>query len=281
MSSGTVPRVQCSAMNKFNRRCLHFTNMGMLCWQHAKKDQGVRIAPSKVKDAKLGLFATRKFKEGERIVPFTGVKKHTTRDIGGEYLLKVDRDKYIDAANPNTAAGRYVNESLNGDPGRNNAEFVYSTVHKTAGLKALETIKPGKEIMADYGNHFWSARHKFIKARKIKNRAPAIAAPLPVIRGIVPRRLPAAPAPAPPAPAPPAPPAPAVSAPAAPARPAPAAPLPIIRGIVPRRLPGAPAPASSARRIIPVPVSVPAPSKAAQRASMRGRGCFDWTQFTR
>ena len=167
MSSATVPRVQCSAMNKYNRRCLHFTNASMFCWQHQKKVSGVRVAPSKIKDADMGLFAAKKFEKGDRISGITGAKVNTNREISGEHLYQIDRNKYIDAKRVTGAPGRYANESMAGDPGHNNAKVVYSIRQKTAGLIATKKIKPGKEIYADYGNHFWGKKYKYIKAERI------------------------------------------------------------------------------------------------------------------
>ena len=197
MQSTQVPRSQCIAFTKYNRRCLHMTNQGTMCHQHLKKDQGTRVAPSNIQGAKMGLFATREFKKGAQVATFSGARKHTTQNIKGDYVLKIDRDKYIDAKSPNTDVGRYVNESLSGDPGRNNSEFVYDTRNKIAGLKALEKIKAGKEIMADYGKNFWRDRaNKFITSRKLRIRAPvpppvqtrAAPAPAPARVQIVPRR---------------------------------------------------------------------------------------------
>jgi hypothetical protein len=167
MSSATVPRVQCSAMNKYNRRCLHFTNSSMYCWQHQKKVSGVRIAPSKIKGADMGLFAAKLFKKGDRISGITGNKVNTNREISGEHLYRIDRNKYIDAKKVTGAPGRYANDSREGDPGHNNARLVYSVKQKVAGLIAKEKIKPGKEIMADYGNHFFGKKYKYIKLKQI------------------------------------------------------------------------------------------------------------------
>ena len=180
MQSTQVPRSQCIAFTKYNRRCLHMTNQGTMCHQHLKKDQGTRVAPSTIQGAKMGLFATREFKKGSQVATFSGAKKHTTASVKGDYVLKIDRDKYIDAKSPNTDVGRYVNESLSGDPGRNNSEFVYDTRNKIAGLKALENIKAGREIMADYGKNFWRDRaNKFITSRKLRvHPVPQMAAPV-------------------------------------------------------------------------------------------------------
>ncbi len=145
----------------------------------------------------MGLFAAKKFKDGDNIAAITGKRVNAAREISGEYLYRLEENKYTDAKKATTAAGRYANESMAGDPGRNNAEIVYNVKHKRAGIKATETIKPGAEICVDYGNHFWGKKYKYIKMRKVAipqepSRAAALIAPV----GVVPRRLPAAPAPA-------------------------------------------------------------------------------------
>lgn len=102
-----------------------------------------------VKRAKagLGLFATCRFKSGDRIIQYKGerVALADTRD-NAKYLMSFDDTTVIDGkARDNTA--RYINHSC-----KPNAEAI---VDGEVFIYARRSIKPGEEITIHYGREYW------------------------------------------------------------------------------------------------------------------------------
>ncbi len=96
----------------------------------------------------LGLFATRPIKKNSRIVEYKGplldTKEANKREQRGSlYLYEVNGRWTIDGSPRNNVA-RYANHSCNP-----NADS-YSVKLKVF-LRALRNIKPGEEIVYDYG----------------------------------------------------------------------------------------------------------------------------------
>jgi SET domain-containing protein len=96
----------------------------------------------------LGLFATRPIKKNSRIVEYKGpllaTKEANKREQRGSlYLYEVNRRWTIDGS-PRNNISRYANHSCNP-----NADS-YSVKLKVF-LRALRNIKPGEEIVYDYG----------------------------------------------------------------------------------------------------------------------------------
>ena len=96
----------------------------------------------------LGLFATRPIKKRSRIAEYKGpllatklANKLETR--GNRYLYEINKRWTIDGS-PRSNIARYANHSCNP-----NAE-TYDVKHRVF-LRALRNIKPGEEIVYDYG----------------------------------------------------------------------------------------------------------------------------------
>jgi SET domain-containing protein len=96
----------------------------------------------------LGLFATRPIKKRGRIAEYTGkilnfkdAEKAEAR--GNRYLYEISKNFTIDGAARHNI-GRYFNHSCNP-----NAD-TYSVKHRVF-IRALRNIKPGEEIVYDYG----------------------------------------------------------------------------------------------------------------------------------
>ena len=62
----------CTGYTKKGTRCRRKTQKGTLCFQHLKSVKHLKITKSGIKDAKLGLFATDKFKKGQQIDQYKG-----------------------------------------------------------------------------------------------------------------------------------------------------------------------------------------------------------------
>ena len=99
----------------------------------------------------LGLFATRLIKKRTRIAEYKGpilaaddAEKAERR--GNRYLYEVSKNRTIDGT-PRSNLARYANHSCNP-----NAESVIW--RGRVFIKALRDIKPGEEIVYDYGTDY-------------------------------------------------------------------------------------------------------------------------------
>ena len=118
------------------------------------RDEGLRVKPSTVPGAGLGLFATKDFRPSDKIAAYTG--EQLTRaaiderygDERGEYVLCRDSKRCIDSRATNSSAARYANDSR-GTDFRNNSRF------KALRLEASRRIRPGDEIFVAYGREYW------------------------------------------------------------------------------------------------------------------------------
>ena len=108
---------------------------------------GVRVGRS---SAGLGLFATRAYKKGERIIEYFGrtipkAEEYTSRS---KYLFEVNSRKTIDGTDRRNIA-RYINHSCtpNCEP-----EIEKGCIF----IDAIKNIKPGDEFTYDYGEEYFN-----------------------------------------------------------------------------------------------------------------------------
>jgi SET domain-containing protein len=99
----------------------------------------------------LGLFATRPIKKYARIVEYKGPildveDAERAERRGNRYLYEVSKHRTIDGTSRSNIA-RYANHSCNP-----NSESVIW--RGRVFIKALRNIKPGEEIVYDYGNDY-------------------------------------------------------------------------------------------------------------------------------
>ena len=129
----------------------------------------LRVAPSTVKGAGEGLFATERIAAHETIGFYRG-EVLTLR----EALQLKDRDylmggfgpnAHVDASKAFAMPGRYVNDSF--DASRLNARFDKSKATRSARVVALRDIGEGEEIFASYGRSYWSARGFDVDGRSL------------------------------------------------------------------------------------------------------------------
>lgn len=107
---------------------------------------GVVSRPSPI--AGLGLFASRDFAAGERIVPYSGRMTDQPPPIGSDgkvYALEVAPSLWLDGASGDNPA-RHANHACHP-----NAELAWQDREATAWLTALRAIAAGEEITFDYG----------------------------------------------------------------------------------------------------------------------------------
>lgn len=108
---------------------------------------GVRVGRS---SAGLGLFATRSFKKGERIIEYFGRTLSTSEEYTSrsKYLFEVNSRRTIDGATRENIA-RYINHSC-----RPNCEPEIE--RGRIFIDAIRNIKEGEELTYDYGEEYFN-----------------------------------------------------------------------------------------------------------------------------
>ena len=133
------------------------------------------IKKSTLPEAGKGLFTKSLIPAGTHIIEYKGrvttwnEVKETEAD--NAYIMYVNRDHVINALPYKKALARYANDAkgvgkIRGL--RNNA--VYATVKKRVYIKATREIKPGEEILVDYGKSYWQTMKENKKIDKQKER---------------------------------------------------------------------------------------------------------------
>ena len=150
---------QCNSKTKKQQQCKCTTLKGFKCWRHLQSELNIRIKPSKIKGAGLGLYtATRDFNKDEIITTYEG--DISTTPIHGIYVLQVKNNKYINA-NDSTCLGSFVNScrlinKSNNECNGNNARFSYDSRNGIVNIKANRRIKKGEEVCISYSKQYWS-----------------------------------------------------------------------------------------------------------------------------
>lgn len=100
----------------------------------------------------LGLFTTVPIKKGDCIIEYVGNILTTDDEVnarGGQYLFEVSKNKTIDGSvRWNTA--RYINHACS----KQNCEV--DIVKGRVFVYAKRNIKPGEELLYDYGRDFFN-----------------------------------------------------------------------------------------------------------------------------
>lgn len=172
------PCARCVAtVHKKHRRCHKMVHYGDRCWQHARTKYHVHIEKSRIRGAGKGLFSTQPMKEGTAVASYHGT--HVTpqqadrmSDARGAYLLTKHDGTIVDAINPHSCLGRFVNHPQGGRaPVRANAKIA-----ELPGGKAVMTLTKdvGKhtEIIASYGGRGGRALHDPLPVHGGFGRAP-------------------------------------------------------------------------------------------------------------
>ena len=80
-----------------------------MCWIHAKSQHGLRIKPSQIQSAGLGLYATKRLAKNARIASYMGetqtraqVKAQYGTDTG-QYVLCRSNNECFNASNTNAS----------------------------------------------------------------------------------------------------------------------------------------------------------------------------------
>ncbi len=113
--------------------------------------EGLQVKRS---SAGLGLFATRPYKKGERIIEYFGreISKEEEYTSKSLYLFEVNSRKTIDGTQRDNFA-RYINHSH-----KPNCEP--NIVKGRVWIDAIKSIKPGEELTYDYGDEYFKEHIK-------------------------------------------------------------------------------------------------------------------------
>jgi hypothetical protein len=164
---------QCTATNASGQRCRRRVVEGLpTCWQHRRRDSGLRIAASPL--GGRGVFATRRI-PANRVVAIYDGEILTDAAINGRYGtdaenghvpygLKVvqinpaHRDKTVDSACFRSLAGMINSARTQRDMNVNYS--ARARFNGTIYVRSVRRIDPGDELLAFYGDEYWaSAAH--------------------------------------------------------------------------------------------------------------------------
>ena len=143
--------------------CGRFVQKGNLCTQHARELLGVRVQPSRIAGAGLGLFAAgRVFVRGGVIVEYEG--EYMTRAAFDQSPSAYAAGIYngvIDARRTSSGFGRFANAATR--RANVNAQLITEKKLTRRGsgrklfLQATRPIRDGDEILLAYGHQWWAA----------------------------------------------------------------------------------------------------------------------------
>jgi hypothetical protein len=144
-----------------------------MCWQHYQSRHHLKLAPSRIANAGLGLYTTRAIQRYKKIANYTG--KMMTDDEWtadpSDYAVQWDDNKVLDARSTQDAIGRYANECRAPDRRagrcRGNNALLRHTRNNTAIVESRGArIPAGSEILLPYGRRYWEGALKKIKRSK-------------------------------------------------------------------------------------------------------------------
>ena len=146
-------------------QCSVLTKCDSLCWRHCAERYGFRVQKSNMEDAGQGIFAdfTKGFagpwKAGDKIVglyirglvmPAAIMEGRTAQQNRYTYLLHDREFRCIDATDPRTGYGRYVNSCYRSGH-QANVRMVIHSHHEVISFYATRDIHDGDELLTDYG----------------------------------------------------------------------------------------------------------------------------------
>ena len=132
----------------------------------SKRPKRVRIAPSKIPGAGMGLYLLEDAEKGECIARYSGdplAKAECDQRKHSQYRMQVHRNLFLDAENQKHFEGRYINDARHSKY-KVNARFAANyainicsiTGFSWVRIYATRKIKAGEEILIDYGDDFWA-----------------------------------------------------------------------------------------------------------------------------
>lgn len=126
------------------------------CEKHGRQVLGLEVKKSRIPNAGLGLYATRKIKKGQFIVEYkgeiirTGDYNERYNDHGfGEYGMALNTRLVIDARATSSGLARYICDAF-GSNLKPNVKYYEYDHH--VDVIAYRDIEAGEELLVDYGD---------------------------------------------------------------------------------------------------------------------------------
>ena len=154
--------VQCTGRTLSGARCKRRTARTNLCYAHLEKEQHLRIKPSTIRGAGMGLFTTVPRRAHRMVAPYTG--EYVTKpddNYGGDYVISLNAPpdappfKYVDARRTTDGAGRFSNSARRRDRRTNNSHLSANRNMRDAKVVATRNIPANTEVLTRYGNDYW------------------------------------------------------------------------------------------------------------------------------
>ena len=151
-----MPSHRCTSNAATGNQCRARTAVGQYCWNHLKKNAGLRVKKSEAPNGGMGLFAARALPKGHRI-DYTGDRIATDGMQGGTYFLELSNSTSIDAARTNAGEGRWINDPRGTDKTANCHFNVYTPPGRPriGCVRTLRPIELGEELLIHYGAAYW------------------------------------------------------------------------------------------------------------------------------
>lgn len=170
---------RCHAQTDAGTRCKNRTcTTGTYCWIHLKKIDHLRVKPSQIPHAGLGLYTTEDIHvpRGQEvpIIEYTGehlTKRQLDRRYPGDtlaaYAIQIgDSNRYIDARSTQSSVARYAND-CRGSRRQCNATLEARDHDTRSFLTADRNIRANHEILTSYGPNYWEpAAHAKTTAKR-------------------------------------------------------------------------------------------------------------------
>ena len=150
-----LARVRCVGHVKNGARCRRNVIKGLdRCWQHTRSELGLKIAPSGVPGAGLGLFTLRARKRGDHICQYLGEvygpdefdDRYGTAT--GPYTVQPNQNTLIDGA-CKRGVGNFINHAAAA-----NCRFSWSAQQRVMNIRATKNIAAGAELLLNYGGDY-------------------------------------------------------------------------------------------------------------------------------
>ena len=155
--------VQCKGYTNSGARCKRRTARTQYCYYHLEKVEHVKIKPSKIPGAGMGLFTTIKRPAHRLVASYSGeLVSRKKNDYGGDYVIQLSNKppyKYVDGRKTSSSAGRFSNMARRGDKGvRNNAHLAPDYKHpgQAKVVSNNKAIPANREVFTSYGRSYWS-----------------------------------------------------------------------------------------------------------------------------
>lgn len=186
---------RCEGTTRAGARCRNQTcKYGPYCWQHSVANpqgqteyrgnairNGLRVGPSTIPGAGLGLFATRTYERCTRqggcpIAEFGGEVRTTAEFAANQsdYGLVLSGDRVLDGRRTNSGLARYANDKRPGDPGYPNVKTMIREKRDgngaTINLRPGRRIEAGEEIFVPYGDSYWGKNGDGVKRSRLKSK---------------------------------------------------------------------------------------------------------------